>query len=106
MMPPNMTPETPLVCIGITICVITQRVCSGVTPEVYFFLLGAAGFLAALAVSILRLIRRLSLAWRFLRRIFQVRRLSPRPIGRRLYLKLRSRGEVEVNSSSGVVPEA
>src|SRR5258705_6943762 len=31
MTPPNMTPATPLVCIGITICVITQRVCSGVT---------------------------------------------------------------------------
>ena len=80
MTPPNMTPATPLVCIGITICVITQRVCSGVTPELYFFLDGAAGFLAALAVSMRRLIRRLSLVWRFLRRIFQVRRLSPRPI--------------------------
>src|SRR5258706_13027359 len=31
MTPPNMTPATPLVCIGITICVITQGVCSGVT---------------------------------------------------------------------------
>src|SRR3569623_792259 len=30
MMPPHMTPATPLVCIGITSCVITQRVCSGV----------------------------------------------------------------------------
>src|SRR5688572_1456247 len=32
MTPPNITPATPLVCIGITICVITQRVCSGLTP--------------------------------------------------------------------------
>src|SRR4051812_4033341 len=30
MMPPNITPATPLVCIGITICVITQRVSAGV----------------------------------------------------------------------------
>src|SRR5206468_10531321 len=30
MIPPNMTPAIPLVCIGITICVITQRVSSGV----------------------------------------------------------------------------
>ena len=86
MTPPNMTPATPLVCIGITICVITQRVCSGVKPlfylgsvlrvvpptvvlrtpfgrtpllrtEPYFFFDGAAGFLAALAVSIRRLMR-------------------------------------------------
>ena len=50
MTPPNMTPATPLVCIGITICVITQRVCSGVMARAaYFFFAGAAGFLAALA---------------------------------------------------------
>src|SRR5215475_4696267 len=30
MIPPNITPATPLVCIGITICVITQRVSVGV----------------------------------------------------------------------------
>src|SRR5262249_15262422 len=46
----------------------------------YFFLAGAAGFLAAFAVSIRRLIRALSLAWVFLRFIFGVRRLSPRPM--------------------------
>jgi hypothetical protein len=40
--------------------------------------------LFAFAVSIRFAVRRLSLAWRFLRRIFQVRRLSPRPIGRSL----------------------
>ena len=58
MIPPNMTPETPLVCIGITICVITQRVCSGVTPAAYFFLgLSAGGFLAAFAVAIFFLMR-------------------------------------------------
>src|SRR4051812_7313556 len=33
MMPPNITPATPLVCIGITICVITQRVSAGVIVE-------------------------------------------------------------------------
>src|ERR1700709_1800108 len=83
MIPPNMTPAMPLVCIGITICVITQRVCSGVTRRDYFFLEDAAGGLggfAALAVAILRFVRALSLVWRFFRRIFQVLRLSPRPI--------------------------
>src|SRR5512141_2870661 len=83
MIPPNMTPAMPLVCIGITICVITQRVCSGVTRRDYFFFDDAEGALAVLpafAVAILRFVRALSLFWRFLRRIFQVLRLSPRPI--------------------------
>ncbi len=79
-----MTPATPLVCIGITICVITQRVCSGVTPGAgYFFFDDAAGALgdfAAFAASTRRLVRALSLFCRFLRRIFQVRRLSLRPM--------------------------
>src|SRR6185436_1306993 len=84
MIPPNITPATPLVCIGITICVITQRVCDGVmvsdesewARKSYFFFEGAAGFLAALAVSILRLMRAFSLFWLFLRFIFGVLRLS------------------------------
>src|SRR5262245_19088549 len=46
----------------------------------YFFLGGAAGFFAALAVSILRLTRVLYLTWLRRRFIFLVRRLSPRPM--------------------------
>ena len=73
------------VSIGITICVITQRVCSGVIRRrPYFFFLVSAGFFAALAVSMRRLVRALSFFWRALRRIFHVLRLSLRPIGRRL----------------------
>ena len=57
-----MTPATPLVCIGITICVITQRVCSGVTPDSLLLLrLSRRGFLAAFAVAILRFDARLEL---------------------------------------------
>src|SRR4051812_10470054 len=53
---------------------------TAIIPQAYFFFDGAAGFLAALAVSILRWIRALSLAWLFRRFIFGVRRLSPRPM--------------------------
>src|SRR5882724_370005 len=97
MMPPNITPATPLVCIGITICVITQRVSAGLIAEVvthqpYFFFDGAAGFFAAFAVSILRLIRALSLAWLRLRFIFGVWRLSPRPMSSLLVVASYSTG--------------
>jgi hypothetical protein len=61
------------VCIGITICVITQRLSAGVTlREAYFFFDGAAGFLAALAASIFRLIRAFSFDWLRFRFIFGV----------------------------------
>ena len=56
----------------------TQRVSSG---DTYFFFAGAAGFFAAFAISIFRLIRPFSLAWLRLRFIFGVWRLSPRPMG-------------------------
>jgi hypothetical protein len=72
MMPPNITPAMPFVCIGITICVITQRVSLGVTPAVYFFFDGGAGFLAAFAAPIFFLMRAFSFAWLRFRFIFGV----------------------------------
>src|ERR1043165_8740749 len=90
---------------------------SGPAGQTYFFFDGAAGFLAALAASILRLIRALSLPWLLRRFIFGVWRLSPRPMrvsfGRLVYhvpvrtgaSELGARCEADVPAAAGVVAE-
>src|SRR4051794_31922222 len=84
--PPNITPPTPLVWVGITICVITHADAAGGSGgPACFFLAAGAGFCAdagvdLMAAWILRLMRALSLTWLLRRHIFLERRLSRRPM--------------------------